>query len=203
MSKSEQEKIISPNNHEIKFDEVSHAYTLNGVVLPSVTQIMKRLSQEYYTDINPQVIINAGKRGTKVHQAIELYETMGVYDEQVKDYVLQYLRVKNAYKFTPLKQELMLTNGVYCGTVDMIATLNDKLVLIDLKATSKINDILVEVQLAGYKQLLSDNHIDIEDCYVLHITNKSGKLKKITPNEILWKELLDETHRNIQRSIAH
>lgn len=197
MPKSEQEKIISPNNHEIKFDEVSHAYTFNGVALPSVTQIMKRLSQEYYTDINPQVIINAGKRGTKVHQAIELYETMGVYDDEVKDYVLQYLRVKNAYKFTPLKQELMLTNGIYCGTVDMIATLNDKLVLIDLKATSKINDILVEVQLAGYKQLLSDNHIDIEDCYVLHITNKSGKLKKITPNEILWKELLDETHWNI------
>ena len=197
MPKSEQEKIISPNNHEIKFDEVSHAYTLNGVVLPSVTQIMKRLSQEYYTDINPQVIINAGKRGTKVHQAIELYETMGVYDEQVKDYVLQYLRVKSAYKFTPLKQELMLTNGVYCGTVDMIATMNDKLVLIDLKATSKINDILVEVQLAGYKQLLSDNGIEVEDCYVLHLTNKSAKLKKIRPNEILWKELLDETNRDI------
>ena len=96
MPKSEQEKIIGSNNHEIKFDEVSHAYTLNGVALPSVTQIMKRLSQEYYTDINPQVIINAGKRGTKVHQAIELYETMGVYDDEVKDYVLQYLRVKNA-----------------------------------------------------------------------------------------------------------
>lgn len=197
MSKSEQEKIISSNHNEIMFDEVSHTYTLKGVVLPSVTQVMKKLSQDYYTDINPRVIENAGKRGTKVHQAIELYETMGVYDEQVKDYVLQYLRVKSAYKFTPLKQELMLTNGVYCGTVDMIAAMNDKLVLIDLKATSKINDILVEVQLAGYKQLLSDNGVEVEDCYVLHLTNKSAKFKKIRPNVILWKELLDENCRNI------
>lgn len=197
MSKSEQEKIISANHNEIIFDELSHTYTLNGVVLPSVTQVMKRLSKEYYTDINQAVIEKAGKRGTKVHQAIELYETMGVYDEQVKDYVLQYLRAKSAYKFTPIKQELMLTNGIYCGTVDMIANMNDKLVLIDLKATSKINDILVEVQLAGYRQLLSDNGIEVEDCYVLHLTNKSAKLKKIRHNETLWKELLDETCRNI------
>ena len=197
MSKSEQEKIISANHNEIIFDEFNHTYTLNGVILPSVTQVMKRLSKEYYTDINQAVIEKAGKRGTKVHQAIELYETMGVYDEQVKDYVLQYLRAKSAYKFTPIKQELMLTNGIYCGTVDMIANMNDKLVLIDLKATSKINDILVEVQLAGYKQLLSDNGIEVEDCYVLHLTNKSAKLKKIRPNETLWKELLDENCRNI------
>ena len=197
MSKSEQEKIISANHNKIIFDEFNHTYTLNGVILPSVTQVMKRLSKEYYTDINQAVIEKAGKRGTKVHQAIELYETMGVYDEQVKDYVLQYLRAKSAYKFTPIKQELMLTNGVYCGTVDMIANMNDKLVLIDLKATSKINDILVEVQLAGYKQLLSDNGIEVEDCYVLHLTNKSAKLKKIRPNETLWKELLDETYRNV------
>jgi hypothetical protein len=197
MSKGVKEKIISANHSEIKFDELSHVYTIKGVALPSVTQVMKRLSEEYYTDINPRVIENAGKRGTKVHQAIELYETMGIYDYEVKDYVLQYLRVKSAYKFTPIKQELMLTNGVYCGTVDMIATMNDKLVLIDLKATSKINEILVEVQLAGYKQLLLDNDINVEDCYVLHLTNKSGKLKKIIPNDNLWRELLNEVYRNI------
>ena len=52
MSKSEQEKIIGANHNEIIFDELSHTYTLNGVVLPSVTQVMKRLSKEYYTDIN-------------------------------------------------------------------------------------------------------------------------------------------------------
>jgi hypothetical protein len=163
--------------------------------LPSVSHIMSEMSKQYYTDINPEVLENARERGTRVHKAIEMAEQFGVYDEEVKDYVVQYLKVKSAYKFVPIAQELRITNLEYCGTVDMLAILNDELILIDLKATSKINTELVEVQMAGYVNLLTHYGIDIKTVKVLHLTAKSGKLKTITPNFNMWNQLCADYER--------
>lgn len=196
MSETIKSQIISKINFkEISFDEETHKYVVGGVQLPSVTQIMKKLTENYYTDISPAVLKKAAERGTQVHQMLEMYETFGAVFGENLDHLLQYQRLKKVYRFVPIIQEVPLTNGIYCGTVDMLATLDDQLILVDVKATSKINDILLEVQLAGYLQLLNDNGIEVKNAYVLHLTKNAGKFKKINPNFMLWNELLNEVTR--------
>ena len=56
---------------EFVFNEEIHRYTLDGVVLPSVTQILKPLYD--FSAVNPDVLARAAAFGTAVHKTVELY----------------------------------------------------------------------------------------------------------------------------------
>ena len=62
-------------NHfsDLEFDERSHTYKLNGAVLPSVTTIMKPLSDDKYSTVRADVLGNAANKGSIVHNAIYLF----------------------------------------------------------------------------------------------------------------------------------
>ncbi len=183
----EPKKSIYQNKTEIIFDENTHTYFNQGKVLPSVSEIMRGLSETHYANIPPQVLEKAAKRGTKVHKAIELYELHGTTPEkEIKPYLLRYKVAKKLNGFEPVSLELMLSNDRFCGMLDCIAKLDDKQIIIDFKNTAKINTDLLEVQMAGYLELCEFNEIPIDEIYVLHITKSSHKFELVRPNKALW-----------------
>ena len=184
---------LKPNS-DLEFIESSHTYLYRGVIIPSVTQLMKRSSEAHYKGISEQRLAIAANRGTRVHQAIYEYETLGLMttDEEVKPYLTEYIIAKSRYGFKPLCQEFALTNGIYAGTLDMLAEFKGKQVIIDLKATSVLNKSLAEIQLAGYVELCEYNGIGVNDTYILHLTKDKHKLHKITPNFTEWNRLVEE-----------
>lgn len=196
MSEEINDQSICKNNFEIDFDEDTHTYYVNGVRKPSVSAIMRPISDKHYNDMNvpKSVIEKAAKRGTLVHEAIDLYDTFGVETEnkEIKPYLLGYKMAKRLEVLFPKYNEIRLTNGDYCGTLDMIAIKDNELILIDLKATSKINYELLEVQLCAYKELANFNGHSIDKTYCLHIKPNNYKLVKIEPNVALWEELKKE-----------
>ena len=181
-------------NHDLEFIESSHTYLYRGVIIPSVTQLMKRSSEAHYKGISEQRLAIAANRGTRVHQAIYEYETLGLMttDEEVKPYLTEYIIAKARHKFQPLAQEFMLTSGLFAGTLDMLAEYKGMQVIIDLKATSVLNKSLAEIQLAGYVELCEYNGIGVNDTYILHLTKDKHKLHKITPNFTEWTRLVEE-----------
>ena len=191
MPNKEQEKSIRKNNTEIDFEPITHTYSVKGRRLPSVSEIMRPLTDAYYSTIPHAVLDNASNRGTRVHEAIEMYDVLGVEanDKEIKPYLLGYKMAKNVEKFYSIQNEIMLTNGEYCGTLDIIGQLGKDLVIIDLKATSKINYELIEVQLAGYLELAKANGYQIEKTYVCHVKPSSYKFVEIDPNVELWEQL--------------
>ena len=52
------------------FDEEKHLNTLNGVKLPSVTEIMKPLADKEYKAVSEEVLNHAAKRGTAVQSQV-------------------------------------------------------------------------------------------------------------------------------------
>ena len=54
----------------IEFDAETHTYTRNGIVVPSVTQIIAPLQD--FSGIDPEVLDRAAEFGTHVHEAIAL-----------------------------------------------------------------------------------------------------------------------------------
>jgi len=174
----------------IEFIESTHTYLINGVIAPSVTQIMTPMSNGYYADIPQFVMEKAADRGTRVHKAIYELETNNTQpDDELRPYVSNYLIQKKLKGFQPIRQEFMLTEGTFCGTLDMLAEMDKEHVIIDLKVTSKFNKELAEVQLAGYVELCEKNNIQVGRTYILHITKDSAKMHKVEPNYERWEEL--------------
>ena len=181
-------------NDALEYIESTHTYLFNGVIIPSVTQIMKGSSEAYYQGISEAQLMIAADRGTRVHQAIYEYETEGkmTNDAEVKPYLTEYIIAKKRYKFKPIWKEFKLTNGLFAGTLDMLAEYDGQQVVIDLKATSKFNKSLAEIQLAGYEELCEYNGIDINNTYILHLSKDKHKLYQVTPNYTEWERLKHE-----------
>ena len=187
----------------LSFDADTHVYFVDGVPVPSVSQVIEAEVEVYYD--NPHItskLENAKKRGTLVHKVIEYclqgdmllsndYNELEII-EKTNEVFIRWLHEK---KIVPLQNEYMLTNGMYAGTIDLLVEEDGVLTLVDVKATSVINKPLVELQLAGYYLLLKENGIEVNACKVLHIkTNTKGKYtykyEEVSINIGKFKELL-------------
>lgn len=194
MHGNKKEKVIYQNKAEITFNAENHEYFIEGNRKPSVSEIMRGMSDTYYSEISHRTLENASKRGTEVHKAIELFEKQNIRpDKDLKRYILNYRVAKKIHQFEVINNELILSSDEYAGTLDMLAFIENELVLIDLKVTSKINWDLIEVQLAGYMKLCEYNQIPVTKAYVLHLTEKGFKFKEVKPNYPLFEELLKNT----------
>lgn len=173
----------------LEFKEETHEYFKNGKKIPCVSEIISFISQKVYQDIEEETLDRASVKGLKVHRAIEDLEKYGDYSLELEyeDYMLSYKKFKKLEDVKILKQEQVLATDEFGGTYDIYAKLNGKLVLIDIKTTSKIHNILLKLQLAGYDELCEFNNIPVEEHYVLQLTKNNYKLKKIKIN----KEIFD------------
>ena len=194
MPKAIKDKAFRQSSAKVKFDKVTHTYTVGGKKLPSVTQIMRPLSEQHYADIPHEIMENARQRGTRVHEAIEIYDMFGAEtdDKEIRPYLVGYRMAQELHKFHPKFSEQIMACEEYCGTVEIIAKMKDDLIIIDLKATSKINFELLEVQLAGYMRLARENNHAIERTYVLQVKPYAFRFVEILPNYELFEKLLKE-----------
>lgn len=113
-----------PQQPGLAFEEKTHQYILNGMqVLPSVTTLMKPLSDTLYAGIRPETLQAAAERGTEVHSAIEDYVTLGITDisEARRGYFEAFLRWMKDYNVQPLSVEHRAYHPAlgYAGTLDM------------------------------------------------------------------------------------
>jgi hypothetical protein len=148
------------SNNIFVYDEESRCHLLNGVQIPSVTQIIQPLVN-YFADI-PN---NAATFGTAVHKTIELW-LLGKLDEDTLNehlkkplerfktwwhtysHVLGFMPAENSsYVEVPLYNPKLR----YCGKPDLV--FNEA--IIDIK-TRKFKPIVDYVQMAAYRGLFND-----------------------------------------------
>lgn len=182
-----------PEFNELSFIETEHKYLLNGIEIPSVTTLMNPLSSAEYGEIDRRILDKAAHRGTVVHNAIESYEKYGFDDisDEYAGYFQAYKNWKKKYNPEIVANERKVYNKLmmYAGTADMFAYVDGKLVLIDFKTSSRINEMLVGVQLEAYSRAFSSHSISVDEKAILHL-KKDGKYSyKVYPkndNEC-WK----------------
>lgn len=167
-----------PQQPGLAFEEKTHQYILNGTqVLPSVTTLMKPLSDTLYAGIRPETLQAAAERGTEVHSAIEDYVTLGITDisEARRGYFEAFLRWMKDYNVQPLSVEHRAYHPAlgYAGTLDMLCTLSkgdtdpQVLTLVDFKTSATVNKMLTGVQLEAYEQMLAATGLQVEQNYDL------------------------------------
>ena len=94
------------NGRTIEFFADEHIYYVDGIQVPSVTQIVASVLPSQYKDIDPAILKKAADKGISLHKEIELFETDGVigYTEEFKNY----RRLKKSHQFEPMENEVLI-----------------------------------------------------------------------------------------------
>lgn len=193
---------------QITFDEDAHRYTVDGVEVPSVTEVCRFLAYDYKSDKTWLAKV-AADRGTRVHAAcaaidycIDPEET-----EDIDGYLKAYRRFLKDYR--PDWEGIEYTVGSaelgIAGTIDRFGTLYDgRRCILDIKTGSQLHDAPLRAQLTGYKRLIAVNRgFYPEYLYALQLS-KDGTYTMVDVRQD--DELLNACifiHNAVRRKIKH
>lgn len=151
------------------FDAATHTYRISGIELPSVTRLLKPLTDDAFAGIPPGILQQKADLGTAIHYATEL-DDLGQLDEaSVHPIVAPYLagwrkfRADHADSLKIVKTEHKWFHKIlqYAGTVDREILFYNEPTILDIKSTVEIYPH-VGVQLAGYA-MLAESNTEIEN----------------------------------------
>ena len=179
----------------LDFDPATHTYTIDGVTVPSVTQIVSPLGDDYDEpdEFTERSVDAAAERGTLLHDYIafrlqggdpEEYEMPDAY-EPYKRAVDDFLAEHN---ITPFAVEQRITNGVVAGTPDLVCEYDGELAILDYKFVSSVAKSKVCAQLGGYLQLLAANDIYPGELYAVQFKADDYRVYPVNPDdaERMW-----------------
>ena len=185
--------VVIPDFPELTFDEFTHTYRLDELILPSVTTLMKLLSDDFYRAVTPEVLDRAARRGTAIHNAIENYIEFGVQDipTQYAGYFEAFVQWWGQRKPEPLALEKRVYHKIlrYAGTADLICMIDGRLTLVDYKSSAQINEKLCAVQLEGYDRAFESHGVKIEQRLILHLSNEGYQEAAFRRSAKCWSVL--------------
>ena len=190
----------------IEFLEEPHLYLVDGILTPSVSEILHFIFPDKYKGVNKKILNRKAQYGTTIHESVEMFEnnlkTMNLEEAfnttiQAKglNYIQeaslrQYVKLKIKNKIFVIEQERMIQYlGKYAGRFDMIAEINGCLCLCDIKTTAELDEEYLSWQLSYY-ELATGKTFD--KLYAIWLPKKNiGVLKEIKrkPKELLLKKL--------------
>lgn len=177
------------------FDD-THTYLYEGLMLPSVTQILGVKYRNDYTSVPPAVLNNAAQRGTAVHKAIENYNNSG-YDDG-SEAVRNFKFLQKQYGFEVLDSELPLVifkddMPIACGRLDMTMLIDGQTGIADIKTVSTLNKEKIAYQLNLYRiGLMQSYGVDAKFLKIIHLRDGIRKFIDSPINEGMTWELIEK-----------
>lgn len=185
------------NGVTLEFDDETHTYLADGVIVPSVTQVLKAKFGDMYKGVSEAVLNRASSRGTQVHEAVENYCKTHNAELLLQDEVRGFKFLCDRYFLTPLSNEvpvLLLDNGkpIVAGRLDLLLDAGDVFALADIKTTSTLNKEYLAYQLNLYRRAFEQSYkMDIDKLYGIHLRETKRKLVEIPVNDFAVKEILE------------
>ena len=177
------------------FDD-THTYLYDGLMLPSVTQILSVRYKNDYASVPPAVLNNAAQRGTAVHKAIENFNVSG-YDDG-SEVVRNFKFLQKQYGFEVLDSELPIVifkddMPIACGRLDMTMLIDGQTGIAYIKTVSALNKEKIAYQLNLYRiGLMQSYGVDAKFLKIIHIRNGIRKVIDSPVNEGMAWELIEK-----------
>ena len=198
-------------NHVVEYIDETHTYLVDGVITPSVTQILQFIFPGKYGGVDRATLDNASRKGTLLHKIIEEYENNGKTQKinrqntkggHITQEFKNYIYLKKKFNFAPVQNEVPIIyededgNVIFAGRLDMIALYEKKYCLIDLKRTYLLDVKYLRLQenlyWLAYQQCYE---IKLDELRALHLRNENRAFKKIDINETEALEVIDKWRR--------
>ena len=189
----------------LEFYEKDHIYLVDGVIVPSVSQVLDLRFGHKYDAVSPAVLARAAERGTSVHASIERFCKEGI-DDGSKE-VRNFRFLQNKYKFHAHASELPVIieyDGLtVAGRFDLQIVIDGQYGGADIKCVSALNKERTAFQLNLYR-------IGVKQCYgtdwkflkAIHLKDDLRKIVNLPIAEEEAKLLLKE-YKEKQDELMH
>ena len=161
----------------VTFDESTHQYTVDGVSVPSVTQLVAPLGADYDEpdELLETAVDIAADRGVTMHAYIA-HRLLGLPPEEFElpsaylSYADGVEQLLSEHTILPLLVETPLPGIGYAGTPDLVCMFDGDIAVLDWKFVSQIAKSKVGAQLAGYQELCDFSDIFPDKLYAVQFT---------------------------------
>lgn len=175
--------MLNSETHEVIFNPELHLYIKNGVALSNVTSLLAKhgLATDY-SSVDDTTLQYAADKGKLIHKQIEDFINTGVvgFAEEVQSFK----ELMEKEFITPFKTEEIVYNNWLAGTIDLMATKDGELILIDYKTSKTVNLNYVSWQLSLYNYLIGWSAISL---YCVHFVDGVANLipvEQVSPDKI-------------------
>lgn len=190
------------NGYTLEYDDESHTYIVDGVIVPSVTQILGVKFGNKYAGVNRSTLERAANRGTAIHEAIENFCKYGKYSELKELHNFRFLATY--YEFRVFENEtpiIIAKDGtpIAAGRLDLILDIKGDTAIADIKTTATLDKEYLAYQLNLYRiGYMQSYGIEITQLYGVHLREDKRKLVNIPVNEGIAWDIIDEYERGKQ-----
>lgn len=183
--------------HTVEYFDDGHVYLVDGVQVPSITQILGWKFGNRFDHVDKEVLRKAAEEGTKVHAAIEKYCTEGI--EADLPEVQNFKLLQKWYKFSVKKCEVPVLLHWIDGTVmaagrlDLLIDIDGHTGIADIKRTSALDKAYLTYQLNLYHIAYTQTYGEkVEVLRGIHLKNDVRKVVRIPFKRNETFELLEE-----------
>lgn len=182
--------------HTLEYFDDGHVYLVDGVIVPSITQILKHKFGRKYDGVDRATLKRASDAGTAVHEAIERF----CRDGEVTDLseLKNFRFLQKQYKFEVIENEtpvILFLNDepVSAGRLDMVLKMGDQVGGADIKRTSTLDKEYLAYQLNLYRIAYRQSYgIEWEFLRGIHLREDVRKFVQIPVNEDIAWQLVHE-----------
>lgn len=182
--------------HTLEYFEEHHTYVVDGVILPSITQILNVRFEKKYKNVDKLTLRRASQAGTAVHEAIQrLCE-----DGEVSDLpeIRNFMFLQRKYEFQVLECETPVilsrdAEPIAVGRLDLVLRLGDSIGGADIKRTSTLDKEYLAYQLNLYRIAYRQSY-GVEWSFLkgIHLRNDVRRFVDIPINEDIAWQIVDE-----------
>lgn len=166
----------------IEYIDEGHIYLVDGVITPSVSQVIRSVLDEY-KGVSLSVLQNKANYGTLMHELVEQYENgkpveelAEIASEEHLGSLVQYVSLRAEHPFKVKSMEQIIGNDHVCGRYDI---LDEEDILYDVKTNARLPKEHLEIQLGLYYWLMG---IEKDKGYCIWLPKgKKAKLVEVTP----------------------
>lgn len=176
----------------LEFIPSEHLYICDGIIVRSVTQLLKMKFGGKYDGIDAGVLKAAADRGTAIHKAIEEYCKTGRNEDvpEVRDFKF----LQHQYNFLVIGNEMPIildfAGETYAGRLDLILNMNPAdpcYAVADIKTTSTLDKDYLGHQLNLYRMGVEQCYdIVPQELYGIHLKDGKRKMVKIPIRSEKW-----------------
>jgi hypothetical protein len=189
--------------HDLEYFDDTHEYLVDGILVPSITQMLKFRFGNKYAGVNASTLKRASEKGTEVHEAIEKYCRTG--EESDLPELKNFKFLQRQYGFTVIENEVPVIlwlddYPISAGRLDMVMEMNEETGGADIKRTSTLDKEYLAYQLNLYRIAYRQCYgIEWEFLRGIHLRDDVRKFVQIPVNEGMAWELVEEYLKGEER----
>lgn len=186
------------NGYTLEYFDDEHIYLVDGVIVPSITQLLKKRFGNKYAGVSRETLKRAADAGTAVHDAIERYCKDGTESELPEARNFKFLQRQYGFEVIENETPVILfqdNEPVAAGRLDMVIKMNDRVGGADIKRTATLDKEYLAYQLNLYRIAYRQCYgVEWEFLRGLHLRENVRKFVQIPINEGMALELIGGLH---------